>query len=98
MRAMAVVYPLAVFPAIVSGLLDGKLRFKKIFTPLLIRKLILAFFVLVITSIISIVSFTTINFSGIIHYIAGATVVSLFFQGTLARMGIRMVNCMMPGK
>lgn len=97
MEAMAIAYPFAVLPAIITGLVDGKYRFKKTLTPILFRKLVLALFVLVITTGISAVTFIAEDFHSVIHAIALATAVSLFFQGLLARMGIRLVECMMPG-
>jgi phage-related holin/ribosomal protein L37E len=98
LKILVIVYPLAVVPALFSGLIDGNLRFKKVFTPILKKKLILAVIVLVITTSISVAAILADNFSANVHFIVLPAFISLAIQGTLARIGIRLVECMVPWK
>ncbi len=47
----AIVLPLSVVGAILSGLIDGKMKFKRLTTPLLIRKIILGASLLIISGV-----------------------------------------------
>ena len=98
LKILVIVYPLAVVPALISGLIDGNLRFKKVLTPILKKKLILALIVLLITASMSVAALFADNFSLNVHAIVLPAFLSLFIQGTLARMGIRLVECMIGGK
>jgi hypothetical protein len=98
LKILVIFYPMAVLPALCSGLFDGNLRFKKITTPQLKKKLILASVVLVITTSMSVAAMFVDSFSANIHAIVLPAFVSLAIQGTLARIGIRLVECMVPGK
>ncbi len=49
-RVLAILLPFSVLGAIAAGLLDGKTRFKKLSTPLLVKKIILALVLLVLSA------------------------------------------------
>lgn len=98
LQILVVVYPFAVIPALFSGILDGNLRFKKVLTPILKKKLILAGIVMAITSSMAVSVFVVDSFAPNVHAIVIPAFLSLFIQGTLARIGIRLVECMIGGK
>ena len=92
-----IAFPFSVLLGFITGLIDGKIRFKKVTTPLLIRKAIVG----VVLQVLSIAifalylanGFTTNNMLLIIVLSIVSTICSIY----LGRAGSSMFNSMMPG-
>lgn len=92
-----IAFPFSVFLGFITGIIDGKIRFKKLKTPLLIRKAIagvilqalsIAIFVLYLAN-----GFTTSNMIIIIILSILSTICGIY----LGKAGSSMFNSMMPG-
>jgi len=96
-RLAIFVLPLTIFGGIATGLFDGKLRFKRVTTPLLIRKIIVSV-ILQILSLIILGVYLNNGFSGnavwiIVGLSAAGTACSVF----LGRTGSSMFSSFLPG-
>lgn len=91
------VLPFTVFAGFVTGLLDGKLRFKKVTTPLLINKIIAG----VIFQILSIAIFVLYLLNGFagnnLWIIVGLSAISTACAIYLGRVGSTMFDSILPG-
>lgn len=89
--------PWTVFAGFLTGLLDGKLRLKKLTTPLLINKMIAG----AAFQILSIITFALYMFNGFsndtIGLIIGINILSMLIAIYLGRVGSGMFNAIMPG-
>lgn len=89
--------PLAVLAGFISGLIDGKLRFKKLTTPLLVHKivagLVLQLLSLIIAAIYLLQGFTTASVAAILVLSVISTAVAIY----LGRTGATMFESFMPG-
>jgi ribosomal protein L37E len=56
-RLLIVILPFSVAGAIFAGLIDGKARFKKLTTPYLLKKIIVGFLFLVLSTVMAILTF-----------------------------------------
>ncbi|SPF40043.1 conserved membrane hypothetical protein [Candidatus Desulfosporosinus infrequens] len=90
-------FPLSVLLGFITGLIDGKVRFKKLKTPLLVRKAIVGMILQVLSIIIFILywmnGFTTFTMQMIIFLSILATICSIY----LGRTGSSMFNSIMAG-
>jgi len=88
--------PLAVLGAILSGLFDGKIRFKKLNTPALKKKIILGSILYAVTAIM-IYIVCTMDIRDGLFPLMGLSIISLVIQAVLARTGIRLMFAWLPG-
>lgn len=89
--------PLTVLLGFITGLIDGKIRFKKLKTPLLVRKAIVGILLQVLSIVILALylanGFTASNILVIIVLSILSTICGIY----LGRAGSSMFNSMMPG-
>ena len=88
--------PLSVFGAFISGVFDGKVRFKKISTPALKKKMILGAALFVVTAAMLYIQIA----GGVEAMLLPITFLSVFalgLQAILARIGIKLMFAYMPG-
>jgi len=94
---IAYILPLSVAAALITGIFDGKNRFKKSFTPLLVRKIYMA----MILQILSAAILLFVYFKGVenaVPEILSLSIASLVIQIILARIGIKLMFSHTPGK
>lgn len=98
MQVLSILLPFSVIGAIATGLLDGKLRFRKVTTPLLRRKIILSliFFTIAVLLALLAISGQHLIFPSQMLYTALAAVISLC--GVLLGMiGGKLLDAKFPG-
>jgi hypothetical protein len=97
-RVLGIALPFTVLLAFCAGLLDGKIRFRRFTTPLLIRKMAFGslFFLLSCGIFASILMFPITAISTLLT-IAGLSLVALGCAAYLARMGVSLLNSKFPG-
>ncbi len=96
-KVLAYFTPLAVIPAIMAGIIDGRTRFKKITTPLLVTKIITASVLFAVASILALATYIY----GMGHpgkwYILILASACIACQIVLAEIGKTLMNSKMPG-
>jgi hypothetical protein len=95
-EAITYILPPAVLASILSGLFDGNIRFKKLNTPALKKKIILASILLAVTSVMAYINYTT-DIRESLLLLTGLSVISLAIQEVLARTGIKLMFAWLPG-
>ena len=96
-RLAIFVLPLTVFGGIATGLFDGRLRFKRVTTPLLVRKII-ASVILQILSFIILGVYLNNGFSGnAVWLIAALSAAGTGCSVFLGRTGASMFSAFLPG-
>jgi uncharacterized membrane protein len=89
--------PLTVLPAIFFGIVDGKTRIKKITTPLLLKKMTLASALLILTVILSLVTYSYgTDYPGNLYMFIIA-LGCIACQIMLGEIGKTLMNSKMPG-
>jgi hypothetical protein len=90
------VLPITVLGGIVTGLLDGQLRFKRLTTPLLVRKILASIFLQVL-SLVILGIYLVDGFSGsTVWLIAGLGAIGIGCSIFLGRTGSTMFNSFLP--
>ena len=94
---LAQILPFTVAVALLSGLIDGKVRFNKLTTPYLIKKMIAGFLLLVFTMGMSYIVFahdlTTVTYFPFLIL----NICSILCQIYLGNIGIKLMYAIMPG-
>jgi rubredoxin len=96
-RVLSYFIPLTVIPAIAAGILDGSTRFKKITTPLLVKKLITATVLFAFSCILALAAYrfgTDYPGNWLVFILALACIAC---QVILAEIGKTLMNSKMPG-
>jgi NADH:ubiquinone oxidoreductase subunit 6 (subunit J) len=88
--------PLSVLSALFSGMLDGKNRFKKLSTPALKKKIILACILLVITSVMPYLVYS-MGIKEALFPVIGLSILALGNEAMLSKIGIRLISAYLPG-
>ncbi len=94
-KVLSLFLPLTVIAAIMSGLLDGKTKFKKITTPALVKKIIAGGVFLVLSIIISALVFS--SGMDLFAYILVLYIGCLICQVALGEIGKKLMNSYLPG-
>lgn len=94
---LAFILPFSVFAAFITGVFDGKNRFKKISTPHLMKKIFLSTVLLIITIAITILAFNK-GVASSINSILILSIIGSLIQIILARIGIKLMFSYIPGK
>ena len=90
--------PCFVVLSIITGLLDGKIRFRKVTTPLLKKKIILAVLLLIISITLAFVSFSgQITASPTYCFFTLLTILAVACSAGLGLIGGRLINAKFPG-
>jgi len=91
------VLPFTVLGGLVTGLVDGKIRFKKITTPLLVNKMIAG----VVLQVLSILTFSLYMFHGLtgnaLWLIVGSNAVAMVCAIYLGKTGASLFESILPG-
>lgn len=96
-RVLAFFLPLTVLASIASGMIDGRVRFKKLTTPYLVKKILLGTALLAITLAMCAVS---LLWNGMDHPLVAMLILSLFcipLQVLLGITGIKLMFSRLPG-
>jgi len=93
----AVVFPFAVLGAFVSGLIDGKLRFKSITTPILIKKIIYSVIMFAVSVVIPFIVWNGIHHLSTKLWLLVCGSIALFCAIMLGHAGKRLMNIGMGG-
>lgn len=88
--------PLSVFGAFVSGVFDGKVRFKKISTPALKKKMVIAALLFAVTSAMMYIQIIW-GVEAMLMPLTLLSFIALGLQAILARIGIKLMYAYMPG-
>jgi hypothetical protein len=90
--------PFTVLLAFCAGLLDGKIRFRRITTPLLIRKIIFgSLFFVISCGIFAMVQVLPLTAFSTLAGIAGLSIAALGCASYLGMMGTSLLNAKFPG-
>jgi hypothetical protein len=90
--------PFVVIGAVVSGMFDGKVRFKRILTPLLLRKIIFGIlFILLSSAMFAVNVMCKIDDTSTVHLILLISIISMLCATYLALIGVRLINSKFPG-
>ncbi len=96
-RILSIILPFTVIPAAVCGIIDGKTRFKKITTPILIKKIIAGSLLFLLSTLAALVSLTMwMEYPARIYVLAictGCILCEIF----LGEMGKTLMNARLPG-
>jgi len=96
-KVLSYFLPLTVLPAIFFGIVDGKTRFKKITTPLLVQKMITATVLFILTVILALVTYSFgTEYPGNLYLIIIA-LGCIACQIVLGEIGKTLMNSKMPG-
>jgi rubredoxin len=96
-KVLAILLPLAVIPAALCGIIDGKTRFKKITTPLLKKKIIGASVLFVMSLALAAVTATFGIESAGKWYVFIIAIGCIACEIVLAQIGKTLMNAKMPG-
>ncbi len=96
-RVLAYFMPLVVIAAIIAGIIDGKTRFKKITTPLLVTKIITASVLFAVSLILALATFIYGTGQPGKWYIFILASVCVACQVVLGEIGKTLMNSKMPG-
>ncbi len=98
MQVLSILLPFSVVGAIATGLLDGKLRFRKVTTPLLKKKMLLSLIFFAISILMAILALTGqhLTFPSQMLYTALAAVTSLC-GALLGLIGGKLLEAKFPG-
>ena len=88
--------PLSVLAAALTGMFDGKNRFKKLNTPALKKKIILASVLLIITTAMPCLVFT-MGIKEALFPLMGLSVIALANEALLSKIGIKLIFAHLPG-
>jgi hypothetical protein len=98
-RVLGAVLPFSVAAAFAAGLFDGKLRFRRVITPVLIRKMIVGgFFFLASLAGGGLAVFEGLTTRSALAGFGVAEILSLIAGSTLGIWGSRLVGARLPGK
>jgi len=88
--------PLTVLATILSGMIDGKNRFKKLGTPALKKKIILGSILLVITSVMPVLLFS-MGIKEALFPLIGLSLIAMGNEALLSKIGIKLISAYLPG-
>jgi rubredoxin/uncharacterized membrane protein len=91
---IGMIMPILVIIGIITGIIDGKVRFKKLKTPFLIKKIVSGSILLVLSLILSVIIFL-----GLSNYIVMLvfSVVFTIFSAILGKIGTGLTEAKLPG-
>jgi O-antigen/teichoic acid export membrane protein len=90
--------PVVIAAAFCGGLFDGKIRFRKVTTPILVRKIIFGIvFFLISAALVLVNIFYNLNNTGILCAVILLTFLGLVCSTILARYGTSLLNAKFPG-
>lgn len=90
------VLPVSVLGALVTGLFDGRVRFKKLNTPALKKKIFMGSILFIITVIMAFMVYKGGADAALLH-VSLLAAAALLIQAVLARIGIKLMYAYMPG-
>jgi hypothetical protein len=101
LQLLSWLFPLAVFGGFASGLVDGKVRYRKVTTPLLLKKIILGTLLFIVSIVQAVLVSVTSNFGpgngGLWTAYVIAALVSLVLASVLGKWGSSLFSAAMPG-
>ncbi len=90
--------PVVIAAAFCGGLFDGKIRFRKVTTPLLVRKMIFGSVFFLLSAILVLVNiFYNIGNSGVLYILILISFLGIVFATILAKIGTSLLNAKFPG-
>ena len=97
-KILSICLPVAVIGTVCAGILDGKVRFRKINTPVLVRKIMLSsvFLILAVANLVVALSYT-FSSTGIIIVGIALMTGALICGSVLALIGVGLINAKFPG-
>ncbi|OHD63342.1 MAG: hypothetical protein A2176_00070 [Spirochaetes bacterium RBG_13_51_14] len=96
-QVLSVILPLTVLAAVGAGLIDGKTRFKKLSTPILVKKIIMGTILLALSGATAGVALAYgTEYPGRL-YLLILSIGCIACEITLAQMGKTLINAKMPG-
>lgn len=90
------ILPLSVSAAAITGVFDGKNRFKKLSTPALKKKIILASVLLILTTAMPSLVFT-MGIKEALFPLIGLSMLALANEALLSKIGIKLIYAYLPG-
>ena len=93
---MSILLPLAVAASLATGLFDGKVRFKKLATPFLLRKLLVGSMLLLLSLAMAILVLT-LGVEQSAYYLLALSVACIICQIVLGETGSRLMYAMLKG-
>jgi hypothetical protein len=96
-RLMSVLLPFTVAASMAAGLLDGQTRFRRLGTPLLVRKMILGSILLVLSAIIAVIVLTAELESPTTYVVLALALGCLVCEFLLGRIGGRLFCAVVRG-
>ncbi len=89
--------PLSVLATMLTGMFDGKNRFKKLGTPALKKKMILAAILLIFTSVMPYLVFS-MGIKDALFPLIGLSIIALANETMLSKVGIKLIFAFLPGE
>lgn len=93
---LAYLLPLTVIATIVTGMVDGKNRFKKLSTPALKKKIILGLILLITTSMMPYLVFS-MGIKDALFPLMGLSLIAMGNEAMLSKLGIKLISAYLPG-
>jgi hypothetical protein len=99
-KIMALLLPLVVIISIIAGIVDGKIRFRKIQNSMILKKKIIYGCVLVVISLGLLAVIWLKGFGGIVSMVASIilSALAVVMSYLLAKLGMSIANSSFPGK
>ncbi len=89
--------PLSVLAAMLTGMFDGKNRFKKLGTPALKKKMLLASILLILTSAMPYLVYS-MGIKEALFPLIGLSIIALAAEAILSKVGIKLIFAHLPGE
>ena len=97
-KVISLLLPFFVIPSIVTGLFDGKIRFRKVTTPLLKKKIIISVLFLIISIALAFVAFSVgLTASPFREYFIILSVIAMACGTGLGLLGGHLIDAKFPG-
>jgi len=93
---IAYLLPLSVLAALLTGIIDGKNRFKKLAAPALKKKIILASILLLLTTAMPYLVFT-MGIKEALFPLIGLSFTAMAIEAVLSKIGIKLILAYLPG-
>jgi hypothetical protein len=95
-EAITYLLPLTVAAALLSGLFDGRIRFKKLNTPALKKKIVFGSGLFAVSAVMAYIAYST-DIKAALFPLMGLSIVCLGIEFVLARTGIKLMFAWLPG-
>ena len=95
---LSLLLPVTVLLAFCGGMFDGKIRFRKVTTPLLVRKMVLGTLFFVLSLVLAYIAHTrSLQEAATLYIMAGVSLAALAVTTVISFIGVGLLNAKFPG-